>query len=219
MSRPMPLYDFIMKPLEKKFLEDARRSLMHYANGSVLEIGAGTGANLPFYPFNRIKRLDILDLAIDPVIREFNYPESVSARFFEGSAESLPFPDQHYDFVVITLVLCSVTDQGSSLSEVMRVLKPGGHFIYIEHKLPERGLRRNLFRRLTPVWKKVANNCHLNRRTVDAIEAAGFEQLELHPLFKDIFVGGLAKKPDIVKSINRNKQRDNGHTQAGSPHS
>ena len=195
MSRPLPLYDLIMKPLEKKFLEDARRSLMLHLNGSVLEIGAGTGANLPFYPFNRIKKLDILDLAIDPVMREYNYPESVSVRFFEGRAESLPFPEQDYDFVVITLVLCSVIDQGASLNEVMRVLKPGGRFIYIEHKLPEHGLRRNLFQRLTPVWKRVASNCHLNRKTVDAIESAGFEHLELHPLFKDIFVGGVAKKP------------------------
>jgi ubiquinone/menaquinone biosynthesis C-methylase UbiE len=195
MNRPLPLYDFIMKPLEKKFLEDARRSLMLHLNGSVLEIGAGTGANLPFYPFNRIKRLDILDLAIDPVIREFNYPESVSVRFFEGRAESLPFPEQEYDFVVITLVLCSVNDQRGSLNEVMRVLKPGGRFIYIEHKLPGQGLRRNLFQRLTPVWKKIANNCHLNRKTIDEIEAAGFEQLEMRPLFKDIFVGGVAEKP------------------------
>jgi ubiquinone/menaquinone biosynthesis C-methylase UbiE len=198
MSQPLPLYDLLMKPLEKKFLKDARRNLMSQAGGSVLEIGAGTGANLPFYPFDRIDRMDFLDLSIDPNVRNFPFPRAITVQFVEGRAESLPFQDQTYDYVVFSLVLCSVTDQQSSLNEVLRVLKPGGRMLYIEHKLPEEGLRRSIFHRLTPVWKKVANNCHLNRETPHAIEAAGFKITEQNPLYKDIFVGGVAEKPGLL---------------------
>lgn len=207
MDSKFSFYDWLMNPLEKKVLHKVRRTLMARPRGVVLEIGAGTGANLPFYRYQYIDQLDILDLSIENKIKDFDYPEHLSVRLLEGEAESLPFQDHAYDYVVISLVLCSVIDLPKSLSEVMRVLKPGGRFIFIEHILPQENALRGLFQKLTPLWKRMAHNCHLNRETLDAIEAAGFDQLELFPVFKDIFVGGVAQKPYEMTRIHKRAAR------------
>ncbi|MEN1759058.1 class I SAM-dependent methyltransferase [Anoxynatronum sibiricum] len=195
MSAGDSLYDLLMRPLEKRLLEKVRRSLMVRPRGMVLEIGVGTGANLPYYRYEYIDHLDLLDLTIGEKVRRHHYPDHLPLRFLEGQAEALPFADESYDFVVVSLVLCSVTDVMGSLAEIFRVLKPGGRFIFIEHVLPENQRLKNVFQRLTPLWKRMANQCHLNRETLDAIAATGFEQLELYPVYRDIFIGGVAHRP------------------------
>ncbi len=192
-------YDVIMTPLENRILSRARKNLVSRARGLVLEIGAGTGANLSHYHFKHIDQLDILDVSLQKQVLGYAYPDHLPVRFIQGQAEALPFSDDLYDYVIITLVLCSVTDLNASLGEVFRVLKPGGTFIFIEHVLPENKFLNHLFQMITPIWKEVAHNCHLNRETLKFIETAGFNTINLYPVHKDIFVGGIAQKPLMVE--------------------
>jgi ubiquinone/menaquinone biosynthesis C-methylase UbiE len=155
MALSFSLYDIIMKPLENKILRKARRNLVSHAHGVVLEVGAGTGANLDHYHFKRIDQLDILDIDLQQQVLGYEYPDHLPVRFIEGQAESLPLTDNVYDYVIITLVLCSVTNLNASLAEVYRVLKPGGSFVFIEHVLPKNQILSNLFHMFTPLWRKV----------------------------------------------------------------
>lgn len=197
MAHSFSLYDLVMNPLEKRILRKARKNLISHCHGVVLEIGAGTGANLNHYHYTKIDALDILDVTLQRQVINYNFPEKIPVRFIEGQAESLPFSDEMYDFVIITLVLCSVTDLEASLHEVYRVLKPGGSFVFIEHVLPQHPFLKNVFRVITPLWKRMAHNCHLNRETLKSIETAGFTTTSLYPVHSDIFVGGVAKKPQL----------------------
>lgn len=194
MTNRLSFYDLFMNPLEKRILHRARKNLVSHARGVVLEIGAGTGANLKHYDFKHIDQLDVVDLALHQQVVNYEYPHHLPVHLIEGHAESLPMSDEQYDYVIITLVLCSVSDLSASLKEIFRVLKPGGSFVFIEHVLPRNQLLKNLFRMVTPLWKKVAHNCHLNRETLKSIESSGFTDISLYPVHKDIFVGGVAKK-------------------------
>lgn len=197
MLNSLSIYDVIMTPMEKRILQKARKALVPMVHGRVLEIGAGTGANLPFYPFDLIKQLSFVDTSLHRRITEYPYPPGPSVDFAQGRMESLSFPTNHFDFVVITLVLCSVSDIVMSLHEVYRVLKPGGTMVFIEHVSPRRPVLKHVFDFLTPVWKKIAHNCHLNRKTLKAIRTAGFVSVELYPVYKDIFIGGTVRKPEM----------------------
>lgn len=208
MSAGDSAYDWLMRPLERKLLQKVRRSLMARPRGMVLEIGVGTGANLPYYRYEYIDHLDLMDVTVGEKVRHHHYPDHLPLRFVEGRAEALPFPDQAYDYVVVSLVLCSVTDLMGSLSEVLRVLKPGGRLIFIEHVLPEHRRLKGLFKTLTPFWKLMAHQCHLDRKTLEAITATGFEQLELYPVYRDIFIGGVAQKPYEMTRIHERRLRN-----------
>lgn len=151
-----------------------RSRLLSGASGEVLEIGGGTGANLPHYaaashlvvtepdPHMRRRLRRKLGLARVPV--------EVSG----AGAEDLPFADGRFDAVVSTLVLCTVPDQGAALAEVRRVLRPGGRLLFIEHVRAEGGYARAQDGVL-PLWRRLFAGCHPNRDTLGEIRAAGFE--------------------------------------------
>jgi ubiquinone/menaquinone biosynthesis C-methylase UbiE len=102
-------------------------------------------------------------------------PLAISHEVVDASAESLPFPDQSFDAVVITLVLCSVIHPEKSLAEINRVLKPGGKLALIEHVgAPARTLTLKWQKRIEPFWRSCAGNCHLTRDTRATVEAGGF---------------------------------------------
>jgi ubiquinone/menaquinone biosynthesis C-methylase UbiE len=180
MSRFMSLiYDRFMRASERACLEEWRSELLADLSGSILEIGAGTGANLPRYPAS-VKRLVLVDddrhmlAKLEERLREHRH-EGTEIEVKEASAVSLPFPDASFDAVVSTLVLCSVPDADAVLREIRRVLRPNGSFVYLEHVGDEEGTSRLTWqRRVEPVWKRLAGNCHLTRRTGEAIRRAGF---------------------------------------------
>jgi ubiquinone/menaquinone biosynthesis C-methylase UbiE len=180
MSRFMSLiYDRFMRASERACLEEWRTELLADLSGSILEIGAGTGANVSRYP-SSVKRLVLVDddphmlAKLEARLRESDRP-GTEIEIREASAASLPFPDASFDAVVSTLVLCSVPDPDVVLREVRRVLRPDGAFVYLEHVADEEGTARfGWQRRVEPVWKRLAGNCHLTRRTGDAIRRAGF---------------------------------------------
>jgi ubiquinone/menaquinone biosynthesis C-methylase UbiE len=168
------LYDRMATSAERRWMGGRRRRLLAGASGAVLEIGGGTGANLPHY-----RDVDLVTVAEpDPFMRKRLSQKLADARVpvevSEAGAEALPFPDGSVDTVVSTLVLCTVPDQGSALDEIRRVLRPGGRLLFIEHVRAE-GSAARWQDRLEPLWRRLFGGCHPNRDTVAAFEESGFE--------------------------------------------
>lgn len=148
-----------------------RAEVLADAQGKVLEIGAGTGANIPFFPAGVELHLFEPDAGMLAQMVS-KYPE---ANAVGGTGDRLPFDDGIFDTVVATLVLCSVPDQKASLLEIRRVLRPGGAFIFMEHVASDDPVRLKWQRRWDPLWCRVAGGCHTCRDTESAILEAGFQ--------------------------------------------
>ena len=152
-----------------------RSRVVPAAEGRVLEIGIGSGLNLPFYS---AKMEHVIGLEPSPKLLSMAQRAARSAmgpvEFVEGSAEAIPLEHGSIDTVVTTWTLCSIPDAPRSLREMHRVLKPGGRLLFVEHgRSPDPSVRRwqDL---LTPVWKRIGGGCHLNRAIGTLIEGAGF---------------------------------------------
>lgn len=158
-----------------------RERVIGAAQGRVLEIGMGSGLNLPFY---RTPVCEILGLEPSPqliAIAKRAAPESsIAAAFIEGSAESIPLDDNSIDTVVTTWTLCTIPRAETALDEVRRVLKHGGRLLFVEHGLAPDAWVRRWQNFLTPAWKRMSGGCYLNRPIKEMIEGAGFQldQLE-----------------------------------------
>jgi ubiquinone/menaquinone biosynthesis C-methylase UbiE len=204
------IYDRALASTEKAGLADMRRSLLAQARGRVLEIGAGTGLNLPHYT-SEVEELILAEpdphMAVQ--LREKLRSEPVAAgrvKVIEATAEELPYDDDSFDAVVSTLVLCTVEDQQRSLAEVRRVLVEGGALLFIEHV---RSHNRRLARFQDLVerpWGWVAGGCHPNRATDQALAGSGFwiDRLEHGTLPKALrpmkpMVQGVARRPEAVR--------------------
>ena len=170
------LYDTGAKRAEDAGLRDRRRTLIAELEGDVLEVGAGTGLNLEHY--SPAARLVLLEP--DPHMRrklaERLAGSPRSAEVVETTAENPPFPDGSFDVVVATLVLCSVSDLDRVLAEIHRVLRPGGRLVLIEHVRGE-GRTARLQDVVAPA-SRLLLSCSPNRRTADAVRAAGFDLTE-----------------------------------------
>ena len=153
-----------------------RERVLSAAEGRVLEIGIGSGLNLPFYPA-RVSEIVGLEPAprLAAMARRASARSSFPVAFIEGSAEAIPLDHNSFDTVVTTWTLCSVPDAERALGEMHRVLKPGGRLLFAEHgRAPEAGVRK-WQGRLTPLWKRITGGCHLNRPIDTLIENAGFD--------------------------------------------
>lgn len=167
------LYDRQFRALERSWLGERRAGLLRDLKGDVLEVGAGTGANLPHYR----QAARVVATEPDPAMRRRLVRKAVQATVpveaRDGPAEPLPDPDGTYDAVVYALVLCTVPDPGRALAEARRVLKPDGRLIVLEH-VRGSGRLATWQDRLDPLWSRVGAGCHPNRDTHGAIERAGF---------------------------------------------
>jgi ubiquinone/menaquinone biosynthesis C-methylase UbiE len=166
--------------MRQKQLVPLRERAVGLARGRVLEIGVGSGLNLPFYG-REIEEL----VAIDPsrellsMARKHTSWVHFPVKLMECGAESLPLEDGSVDSVVMTWTLCSIVDPGQALTEIRRVLRPGGDLIFVEHgQAPEARVQR-WQDRLTPAWRRIAGGCHLNRPVDRLIRDAGFSLVEL----------------------------------------
>lgn len=156
--------------------EDLRRRIAAGAHGRVLEIGIGSGLNLPFYG-RRVEHLTGIDPSVELLERARVRAQWVGfpTRLLIGSAEDLPLPDASIDTVVSSWTLCSIPDVARTLAEIRRVLRPGGAFLFVEHGLaPEPGVAR-LQHVLTPLWCRIAGGCHLDRPVAELVAAAGLD--------------------------------------------
>lgn len=187
-------YDHFMHPLEKNGLAQAREKLIPQARGAVLEIGPGSGVNLRYYAYEQIDSLSLFDQRIQPTIQSFVFPETLSLTHAVGTVESLPFMDHSFDTVVACLVFCSVPDAQKGLTEIQRVLKPGGQYLFIEHILSDGPILGPAMNIATPLWKQLAKGCHLNRRTDQRIEELDLTIKEMHYLLRRSIVWGSAIK-------------------------
>lgn len=166
-------WDRLTRPLEHTVLGARRAGLLAGLEGQVLDVGAGTGANLPH--FHRASR--VVAAEPDPAMRRrltarlaaAPVPTEVTGDF----AESLQHADASFDAVVFTLVLCSVASPDRALAEARRVLRPSGRLIVLEH-VRDSGPMARWQDTLTPAWSRLGAGCHLNRDTAAAIERAGF---------------------------------------------
>ena len=159
------------KPILKQ-----REKVVPQARGHVLEIGMGAGHNLPYYRTEQVERV----VGIDPCSTSWALAQpraaslGVPLEFIEGSAESMPLPDEEFDTVLMTYSLCTIPDAQSALQEIRRVLKPGGRLVFCEHgEAPDASVAR-WQQRINPVWRKLLGGCNLNRPITRWISGAGF---------------------------------------------
>ncbi len=193
------VYDRMLAGSERAGLAERRRELLATAHGRVLELGAGTGANLNAYP-EQVESVTMIEpdphmarrlrrkLAADPPAFE---PE-----LLEVGAEQLPFAADSFDTAVAILVLCTIPDPGRALAEVARVLKPAGTLLVLEHVRDPVSPRRARWQdRLEWPWGWVAGGCHPNRDTRATLSAAGFDVSAIVP--ETFPKGGPVVKPMI----------------------
>jgi len=174
--------DFAMRDKETSRI---RAEVIPRAHGMVLEVGIGSGLNLPFYS-DRVTRVYGVDpsLELQKIARTRARAASVAVEFLAQSAEeSLPLDDQSIDTVVITWTLCSIPDVSKALLQVKRVLKPTGQLIFVEHGLAPDPSVQSWQNRINPIWKPIAGGCNLNRKIDDLITSAGFEMSELQTTY------------------------------------
>lgn len=199
------VYDRMLRGSEAACLARWRAELLSDLDGDVLEVGAGTGANLPHYS-PRVAHLVLAEP--DPHMRRrlrdaVRRAELAHAEVSDASLGALPMASASFDAVVSTLVLCSVPDQQTALADVYRVLRPGGRFVFLEHVAAETNPGRLRWqRRVEPLWRRLAGNCHLTRRTEEAVLAAGFtiERIQRESIRKAMplvrpSIRGVARKP------------------------
>jgi ubiquinone/menaquinone biosynthesis C-methylase UbiE len=166
--------------MRNKRLIPYRERVIAAAEGRVLEIGIGSGLNLPFYrpPVQEVLGLEPAPKLVGMARRAPHAGMPVS--FIEASAEVIPLDDHSVDTVVTTWTLCSIPQAAIALAEIRRVLRPSGRLLFVEHGLaPDEGVRR-WQSWLTPAWKKISGGCHLNRPIRTMIEGAGFQIDHLH---------------------------------------
>jgi Methylase involved in ubiquinone/menaquinone biosynthesis len=182
------LYDMVMAPLERGGFQAIRKKLLRRARGKVVEIGAGTGVNFPYY--TEAEHVIALDPAPAMVARSLPRTAHVAVpiEVIVANAEALPFPDHTFDTVVGTLVLCTISDPRQALCEMRRICQPAGTALFFEHVRVHHPLIGWLQDWLTPLWKHMAGGCHLNRDMLALLTQAGFDMTCIVPYYKGLFL-------------------------------
>jgi ubiquinone/menaquinone biosynthesis C-methylase UbiE len=161
--------------MRQKQLLPFRRRVIGAVEGRVLEIGIGSGLNLPLYGSNArsVIGLEPSPELLGMALKRAGNP-SVAIKFLEASAETVPLDDRTIDTVVTTWTLCTIPNAHLALAEIRRVLRPSGSLLFVEHgRAPEAGVA-SWQDRLDPLWSRIAGGCHLNRKIDDLISASGF---------------------------------------------
>ena len=169
-----------LKPVRRQ-----REKVVPHARGRVLEIGIGSGLNLPFYDSTKVTRLWGLEPSLEMrrVAERATHRVGFEVELIGLSAEEIPLDDDAVDTVLITYTLCTIVGCEPALREMSRVLKPGGELMLCElGAAPDDGVRR-WQDRLNPIWKRVGGGCNLNRPIPDLIERAGFEVTNLETMY------------------------------------
>lgn len=182
-DRNSRFYELYESPMEYMMFGGLRRKLFEKVNAdspeTVIEIGVGTGKNLPYYAGQRVTGIDISDKMLE-MARLKNRRLTTGAELRVADVQALPFPDRSFDAALATFVFCSVPDPIKGLSEVKRVVKNGGKIYLMEHVRPTRSrLLGVLFDALDPIFSRLTG-AHINRETVSNLEKAGFKIISRH---------------------------------------
>jgi ubiquinone/menaquinone biosynthesis C-methylase UbiE len=169
-----------LKPAMKQ-----RQKVVPLAVGRVLEIGIGSGLNIPFYDAERVEHLWGLDPSQEmwAIARRNAEEHHLDAEFIESGAEAIPLGDAVADTVVMTYTMCTLPDVAASLAEIRRVLKPDGRLLFCEHgRAPDPDVAR-WQERMNPLWKRLGGGCNLNRPIADLLQQAGFRSPDLQTMY------------------------------------
>lgn len=158
-----------------------RAKIVPRATGRVLEIGIGTGRNLPFYDKSKLEELYGLDPAeqMHRLARKRMQISGIDMHLLTLSAEEIPEPDASFDTLVMTFTLCSIPEPVMAVKEMKRVLKPEGQLLFCEHGLAPDASVQKWQHRLTPIWKSLAGGCHLDRDIPALLREGGFRIAQL----------------------------------------
>jgi ubiquinone/menaquinone biosynthesis C-methylase UbiE len=170
-----------------------RKKVVPLAEGKILEVGIGSGLNLPFY--NKSKIIEIW--GIDPseelnaMAKRVATEENINVKFITSSAEDIPFPDNYFDTVLITYTMCTIPSVLKANEEMRRVLKSGGKMIFCEHGVsPDESIKK-WQKRLNSIWGKIAGGCNINRDIPMLIKSSGFKIVMMDEMY-------LPKTPKIA---------------------
>ena len=187
----MSLYEKYVLP---KFLNCAcgskpvarqREKVVPLAEGKVLEIGIGSGLNLPFYDKTRVDEIWGLDPSeeLSEMARAVAIQEGMEVNFISSGAEEIPLPDDHFDSVLITYTMCTIPEVIRANTEIRRVLKNQGKMIFCEHGAAPDDNIRKWQKRINPFWGKIAGGCNINRNIPSLIQESGFDIVEMEEMY------------------------------------
>ncbi len=154
-----------------------REKVVPLAEGLVLEVGIGSGLNIPFYDSSKVDKILGLDPSeeLNRMALKVAAEKGIPVEFILGGAEAIPLPDNHVDSVLVTYTMCTIPQVAAANKEILRVLKPQGKMIFCEHGLAPDANVSKWQNRIDPYWGKIAGGCHLNRNIPALITEAGFE--------------------------------------------
>ena len=153
-----------------------RKKVVPLAKGIVLDVGIGSGLNIPFYDMTKIDKVIGLDPSVElnNLAKDVAKEHQVDVEFILCGAENIPLPDNHVDTVLVTYTMCTIPEVMDANKEMLRVLKPDGRLIFCEHGLAPDPKVAKWQKRIDPIWGKIAGGCHLNRDIPELIASAGF---------------------------------------------
>ena len=162
-----------------------RNKVVPYAKGKILEIGIGSGINIPFYKKSQIEKLYGLDPSeeLNHMALKVANKHNLDVEFLLSGAEEIPLPSNSIDTILITYTLCTIPDLNSSMNEMKRVLKDDGNFLFCEHGIaPDLNIVK-WQNRINPVWGKLFGGCSINRDIPDIIQRSGFKLNKLNQMY------------------------------------
>ena len=187
----MSLYEKYVLP---KFLNCAcgskpvarqREKVVPLAEGKVLEIGIGSGLNLPFYDKTKVDEIWGLDPSeeLSEMARAVAIQEGMEVNFISSGAEEIPLPDDHFDSVLITYTMCTIPEVMRANTEIRRVLKNQGKMIFCEHGAAPDDNIRKWQKRINPFWGIIAGGCNIDRNIPSLIQDSGFDIIEIEEMY------------------------------------
>ena len=162
-----------------------REKVVPLATGHVLEIGIGSGLNIPFYDAQKVDHLWGLDPSAEmwSIARKNASEHHLDAEFIQSSAESIPLENNSADTVLMTYTMCTIPDVHKALDEIKRVLKPAGKLIFCEHgKAPDESVQR-WQNRFNPMWRMLAGGCNLNRAIPELLTQSGYKSNDMQTMY------------------------------------
>ncbi|MDG2456614.1 MAG: class I SAM-dependent methyltransferase [SAR86 cluster bacterium] len=187
----MSLYDKYVLPkflncaCGSKPVEYQRKKVVPNAEGIVLEVGIGSGLNLPFYDNSKVTQIWGLDPSeeLSSMAKETAKNLDIDVKFISSGAEDIPLPDNYFDTALVTYTMCTIPEVIRANIEIKRVLKNTGKLIFCEHgKAPDLNIAK-WQSRIDPIWGKLAGGCHLNRDIPSLLEDSGYKIIELDQMY------------------------------------
>ena len=168
-----------------KPMQYQRKKIVPFAKGEVLEIGIGSGLNLPFYDLDKINKIWGLDPSeeLNSMAKKVARDIDVDVDLIIGGAEEIPLPENSIDTILLTYTLCTIPKVKDSIKEIERVLKPSGSMLFCEHGLAPDEKVAKWQQRLNPYWKKIAGGCNLNRDIPKIIQDSSFKITKLETMY------------------------------------